>query len=218
MKERKIIYFSARVAVFGALAIILYMVPGLQFPIIPGLSFLKLHFDEVPVLIAGLMYGPLTGSAIVILKGLFKLIQDLGETGGIGVLADILYGLALVLPASIIYKKHRTFKGGVIAILIGGLSSLIVSGILGYYIIYPLYGFYFNNSVTSYSEAMQYLTDILFNKADNSIIYWYDFKIIYEFLLPFNLIKLSIIILISLICYKPLSILDKRLVKDKDIK
>lgn len=213
MKERKIIYFSARVAIFGALAIILYMVPGLQFPIIPGLSFLKLHFDEIPCLIAGLMYGPLTGSAIILLKGLFKLIQDLGETGGIGVLADILYGLALVLPSSLIYKKHRTFKGGIVAILVGGLSSLIVSSILGYYIIYPLYGYYFNNTVTSYNEAMQYLTDILFSKADNSIKNWYDFKIIYEFLLPFNLIKLAVVIGISLICYKPLSMLDKKITK-----
>lgn len=213
MKERKIIYFSARVAIFGALAIILYMVPGLQFPIIPGLSFLKLHFDEIPCLIAGLMYGPLTGSSIILLKGLFKLIQDLGETGGIGVLADILYGLVLVLPASFIYKKHRTFKGGIVAILIGGLSSLIVSSILGYYTIYPLYGYYFNNSATSYNEAMQYLTDILFSKADSSIKNWYDFKIIYEFLLPFNLIKLAVVIGISLVCYKPLSILDKKITK-----
>ena len=143
MKIKKSLLLIARVAIFGALAIILYMVPGLQFPIFPGLTFLKIHFDEIPVLFASLAYGPLTGSLIIFLKGIFKLIQDIGETGGIGVMADIIYGLAFILPAAFIYKYHKGFKMGLVAIFVGMLVNLIFSAFIGYYLIYPLYGFYF---------------------------------------------------------------------------
>ena len=53
--------FIARVAIFGAFASILYVVPifTINLPFIP--SFLSLHFDEIPCFIAGFAYGPLSG-------------------------------------------------------------------------------------------------------------------------------------------------------------
>lgn len=210
MGSRKILLLMARVAIFGGLAIILYMVPGLQFPIIPGLSFLKVHFDEIPCLIASLAYGPLTGTLLVIIKSVFKLIQDIGETGGIGVLADLIYGLALILPASLIYKKIHSYKGAAIGLTVGFATNLLFSSFLGYYIIYPLYGFYFNPGVGNYVAALQYITDIMFSPIDSSIIYWYDPKILYQFLLPFNLIKNLIIVGATILVYKPISFLIKK--------
>ena len=52
------IRFIVRTAIFGAIAAILYTVPFLAFniPLFP--SFLKFHFDEIPLLIAGFSYGP----------------------------------------------------------------------------------------------------------------------------------------------------------------
>lgn len=201
---RSIIRRITSVAIFGALSIILYMVPGLQFSIIPGLSFLKLHFDEIPCLIASLAYGPLTGTCLIIFKGAFKLIQDIGQTGGIGVLADIIYGLSLILPASLIYKYFKTFKGATIAILVGFIVNIIVSSFLGYYIIYPLYGFYLFEA-TSYKEALNSVYEAFFKSHDDSLSGPFDIKICYEFLLPFNLIKDAIIISVTFIVYKPLS-------------
>ncbi len=209
MKIKKSLFLIARVAVFGALAIILYMVPGLQFPIFPGLPFLKIHFDEIPVLFASLAYGPLTGTLIIFLKGLFKLIQDIGETGGIGVLADIIYGLAFILPASFIYKYHKNFKMGLVAIFSGMFVNLIFSSFIGYYLIYPLYGFYFNPSASSYNEAMNTVFT-LFKAANSSLTSWSDPKILFEFLLPFNLIKDSVIVVFTILVYKPLSLLIKK--------
>lgn len=207
MTTKKVLRLIARIAIFGALAIILYMVPGLQFPIIPGLSFLKVHFDEIPCLIASLAYGPLTGTLLVVIKGLFKLIQDVGETGGIGALADLIYGLALILPASFIYKTMHNFKGAIIGLSVGFIVNLLFSSFLGYYIIYPLYGFYFNPEVGGYVNALQYIVDHMFSPVDPSIKYRYDFKIQYQFLLPFNVIKNLIIVGATLLVYKPVSIL-----------
>ena len=209
MKIKKSLLLIAHVAIFGALAIILYMVPGLQFPIFPGLTFLKIHFDEIPVLFASLAYGPLTGSLIIFLKGIFKLIQDIGETGGIGVIADIIYGLAFILPAAFIYKYHKGFKMGLVAIFVGMLVNLIFSAFIGYYLIYPLYGFYFNPSASNYNEAMETVFT-LFKAADSSLTSWKDPKILFEFLLPFNLIKNAVIVVFTILVYKPLSLLVKK--------
>lgn len=210
MDSQKVIKLISRVSIFGALAIILYMVPGLQFSIFPGLSFLKIHFDEIPVLIASLSYGPFTGFLIIVLKSLFKLIQDIPTNGGIGVLADFLYGLALVIPAGLIFKKHRTFKGGLVAILVGLVSNLIVSSFIGYYIIYPLYGFYFNPSSASYSEALEFVFNAFFKPIDSTLKNQFDIMICVKYLLPFNLIKDAVVVGVSLLVYK---ILNKYLMK-----
>ncbi len=209
MNTRKTINFIARIAIFGSLAIILYMVPGLQFPIIPGLSFLQLHFDEIPCLFASFAFGPFTASFLIILKGLFKLIQDIGSTGGVGVLADIIYGLALVIPTGLLYKKYHTFNGTLLSLAAGILSSLIFSCFIGYYLIYPLYGVVLFGT-TNYYDSLNVLYLNLFKAADPSISGPFDLKILYEFLLPFNLIKLGIISVVTIVIYKPLAYLIKK--------
>jgi len=47
-----------RIAVFGAMSTILYVIPVFKFslPFFP--SFLEIHIDEIPAFIAGFAYGP----------------------------------------------------------------------------------------------------------------------------------------------------------------
>lgn len=201
--KRKVIYLISRIAIFGALSLILYMVPGLQFGVPFAPSFLKIHFDEIPILLAGFAYGTPTAIGILVLKSVFKLIQDIPETLGIGVLADFLYGCALIIPATFIYNRNRTFKGMLISILIGLLSNLVVSSLVGLYTIFPLYGLiYGNNTIVG-----------MFKVFDQSIIGLNDFKIAYEFLLPFNLLKDGIVIIVVFLIYKPMRIIIERIKK-----
>ncbi len=205
MKTKRFIDFISRVAIFGSLAVILYCIPYLQFALPFTPSFLKIHFDEIPILIAGYAYGPGVSFAIIILKGLIKLIQDIPETGGIGVLTDVLYSSAFILPAAFIYKKHRSLKGAIISFSVGALSQLIMSSVVGLYTIYPLYGFFFNPQAKTYDEAMV-TVGYLFSALDNRIETAKDHRIMYEFLLPFNLIKNGIVGLVTFLTYKPLEI------------
>lgn len=188
----------AVIAIFTAIAAILYCVPGFSFSIGFAPSFLKLHFDEIPVLIASFAYGPVVGTTILLLKCLIKLPMDMSNMG-IGVFADFLYGLFLILPASIIYKKNHTFKGAIIALLVGFFSNLVVSSVLGLYTIFPLYEIVYGDFVLNSFKA--------FDQSINSIL---DFKICYEFLLPFNAIRASVVVFVTLITYKPLKHLINR--------
>ena len=130
----------AAIGVFTAVAAILYCIPGLQFSIPLAPPFMKIHFDEIACLIAGLAYNPIVGVMVLLLKCLIKLPMDAANLW-IGVLADFIYGLALVLPASLIYYKWRTLKGAIVSIIVGFLVSVLVSSFLGLYIIFPIYGF-----------------------------------------------------------------------------
>lgn len=202
-RRRKILKLIARVSIFGSLSIILYMVPGLQFglPFTPG--FLKIHLDEIPVLLAGFAYGTPTAVALIVIKSIFKLITDIPETMGVGVLADFIYGCALCIPACLIYNHKRTFSGVIICISVGLASNLIFSCIVGLYTIYPLYAnIYGTQTIVN-----------MFKVFDNSINSITDFKIAYEFLLPFNFIKDAIVILVMLLIYKPMRIIIERVEK-----
>lgn len=194
----------SRIAIFGGLSIILYMVPGLQFSLPFAPAFLKIHLDEIPVLLAGFAYGTPTAFFLILIKCLFKLITDIPATAGVGVLADFIYGCAFIIPATLIYNKKRTFSGVIVAITIGVISNLIFSCIVGLYTIFPMYGYIYGESVIVG----------MFQVFDSSIKSITDFKIAYEFLLPFNFIKDAIVVFSTLIIYKPMRFLIEKVSKN----
>lgn len=209
MDRKKTIGIIVNGAIYGALVIILYCVPGLQFSLPFAPSFLKLHFEEIPIFIAGFASDPVVAIIIIVIKSLIKLITDIPETGGIGVLIDFVYSMAFVLPACYYYKYHKTIMGALVSLLIGMASNLVMSCVIGLYVFYPLYGFYFYGA-SSYSEAMINIGRI-FATIDPSIKSATDPKIIYEFLLPFNIIKDAIVVAAVFGLYKPLKKLLERI-------
>ena len=131
--------FIARTGLFAAMSIILYIVPGLTFgvPFFP--AFLEFHFDEVPALIAGFAYGPLSGFFVILVKTLVKL--PFTSTMGVGELADFIYSSAFIIPAAIIYKKHRSVKGALVALLIATLIQVLTSSLITSFLILDFYIF-----------------------------------------------------------------------------
>ncbi len=175
----KWVSFIARAAVFSAIATLFYIipVPPFNFPIFPGpFSFLKIHLDEVPVLIASFAYGPLMGIIVLVVKTLIKL--PLSNTALIGESGDLVLSLGFILPAAFIYKQNRTFKGAITALLIGCVTQIAVSTVYNFYVQYHLYNQLFGGSLPF--NLVEYMTIII----------------------PFNLIKNVIIILITLPIYK----------------
>ena len=129
--------FIARTGLFAAMSIILYLVPGLKFslPFFP--SFLEIHFDEVPALIAGFAYGPLSGFFVILVKTIVKL--PMTNTMMVGELADFIYSTAFIIPAAIIYKKNRSIKGALIGLLIATGIQIVVSSFVTSFLILDFY-------------------------------------------------------------------------------
>ena len=93
----------------------------LEFPILPGVPFLKYDPSAIIALIAGFAFGPATGVAVSIISYL----PHIATSSGIyGMIMAIIATLSLVLPASLIYKRNTTFKGALIGMCVGAVVCL----------------------------------------------------------------------------------------------
>lgn len=186
-RRKKTISFIARAAIFSAIATLFYIipVPPFNFPIFPGaFSFLKIHIDEVPILIATFAYGPVMGVIVLLVKTLIKL--PMSNTGFLGELGDVVYTLGFILPAAFVYKQNRKFSGAVLALIVGVISQVAASTIYNFYLQYDLYNNLFGG-------------ELPFTKDEFISIS-----------IPFNLIKDAIVIAITLPTYKSVhKLIDK---------
>ena len=185
--------FLARTAIFAAMSIILYVVPLFNFnlPIFP--SFLKIHLDEIPAMIAGFAYGPLSGLFIILIKTLAKL--PMTSTLCVGELIDFICSCAFVLPAAFFYKKHRTLKGAGLSILIGLVSQVIIACFVTTFAMLDFYIFVMNfpeGAILSMCQAV--------NPNVTDIKWSYFFMIA----LPFNALKDAMVAVATFVLYKHL--------------
>lgn len=121
-------------ALFGAVGFVLMM---LEFgiPIVP--SFIKFDFSELPALIAAFAYGPWHGVLVCFVKNVLHLFFT--NTAGVGELANFLMGVFLVVPAGLIYRRHKSRRTALLGSLIGSLAMGGACVAINYFITYPIY-------------------------------------------------------------------------------
>lgn len=185
------IRFMARVAIFGGMSAILYIVPIFQIPLPFFPSFLELHFDEIPAFIAGFAYGPWAAFAVIAIKTVFKL--PFTHSMLVGELTDLILSSIYVIPAVLIYKRIRNLKGVALAFLISTVLQIISSMLLNVYVMIPFYEY-----MMGFSES-----GLLF--VINKAIPWIDnvgWSYAFFAVLPFNLMKDAIVVVITFIIYR----------------
>ena len=111
-----------------------------DFPIIPAFPWLQIDLSEVPALMGGFAYGPITGGIIVILKVILRFLLKGTGTAFVGEIANIIVGLALVVPAAYIYHRNKSKKTAIIGMFSGAVVMQIAGILANIYILLPLYG------------------------------------------------------------------------------
>ena len=96
------VQYMTRIAILGALSAVLF---PLEIPIV---AFYKLDFSTLPALLGAFSMGPLPGLAILLIKDLSRLAYS--SSMYVGELADFIMSAAFILPASLIYRQHKTRK------------------------------------------------------------------------------------------------------------
>ena len=197
--------FIARTAVFAAISIILYTVPFLKFslPIFP--AFLEIHLDEIPAFMAGFAYGPISGFLVILVKTLVKL--PLTSTAGVGELADFIYSAAFVIPAAIIYKKHRTLKGALISLLVATVVQLLVASFGTTFIMLDMYSMLYHLPKEVILAMCQKINPAVSNLR---------FPFLFMVALPFNALKDAIVVVVTALLYKRLRLLFKKIEAQKN--
>ena len=187
---------------FGTLAGILYIfnfAMPFAFP-----TFLEFKFADIPVLIGSFTLGPVSGAIIVVVGILIKLVFKGTSTVFVGDLSDVLTSCAFAVVAGIIYSKKRTFKGALIAMAVGTVSEVTVAILINWLVLVPFYVKLFFKG--SWAPIIGMMTPLFPNCTRETFYNYY----LWLSVLPFNLLRCIVAILVTLPIYKRLSILINR--------
>lgn len=175
-------------AMFAALATVL-MFFEMPVPFMP--PFLKLDPSAVPILIGGFILGPVAGVVMVFIKAFVHLFSSM--TGGVGELADFIITSSFVATAAIVYRRHHTRKGAVLACIAGTAVLAAVGVLANKFLLLPFY-----------STVMPLESIFKACGAVNPLIKDTNTYLMYG-VLPFNLIKGIAVSLITFPVYKRMS-------------
>ena len=186
-KKTRYVVFTA---MFAAISSVL-MFFEFPLPFLP--PFLKLDLSDVPVLVGAFIFGPIPAVAITLIKDIIHL--SVTTTSGVGELADFLVTSTLALTAGLIYKAGKNTRMSVIGGVAGIILMTVMGAISNLYLILPFY-----------SKIMP--LDAIFKLCAqiNPIVTNMNTYIIYG-VVPFNLLKGSIITVITLLVYKRLTLI-----------
>ncbi len=155
--------------------------------------FLKLDISDLPSLIAAFAMGPMAGVITQFLKNILHLLVEGSSTGGVGEISNFFVGSILVYTAGYIYYKEKTFKRAILGLIVGVILMAICASVSNYFVIFPLYSkiLPLDQIIAMASKLNRYVVD-------------YKTLILYA-VVPFNLLKGTVVSVITLIIYKKVS-------------
>ena len=150
---------------------ILGALSAVLFPLeIPIVAFYKLDFSTLPALLGAFSMGPLE-------------------------LADFIMSAAFILPASLIYRKHKTRKTALVGMAVGTLCMIVVSVLVNWKMMIPFY-------MTAFHMDMEAIIGMAQKALPFVDTEW---KVLLYVTAPFNLLKGFVQSLLTFVLYKRLS-------------
>lgn len=111
------------VGLMTAIATVIYMVFP-EVPIVPGVDYMKVDFSDFPAILTGVIFGPVQGILVEVVKNLIHLTKT--TTVGIGEIMNVVIGSSMILSMSLTVKLFKKiFKSNKINLKIYFLSSAI---------------------------------------------------------------------------------------------
>lgn len=181
------------IAMLGAVSSVLMY---FEFPLpLIAPPFYEMDLSEVPVMIGAFALGPSAGALIELIKILVKLLIKGTNTAFVGDIANYIIGCAFVIPASLIYKRHKTKKTALIGMMFGTIFMTMIGCFINAYVLLPTYA-------TAFHMPMDAIIEM--GASVNANIHDI-FTFVLIAVAPFNLIKGLIISLLTLLLYKHVS-------------
>ncbi len=184
----------AAIAILSGLSVALYYFPKFNLPFLP--TFLEFHFSNVPILIGGFLFGPVSGSLIVVVRFLAKLPAT--STLGVGEIMDLIIGISTVLIAAIIYHHHKSKKNAIIGMAASAAVWTVVAVLINWLFIVAFYiELYFGGNTAAFVSILAMVPGV---SETNYMGPYLLFAVI-----PFNLILSTLVSIITFFLYKRIS-------------
>ena len=167
------------IAILGSISTVL-MQFNFPLPALPG--FLKIDFSEIPAVLAIMTMGPIAGISVELLKNVLHWFFSGSPTGvPVGEIANFTTGILFILPIYFIFNKFKSSKGLAAGLIAGTVAMAIGMSFLNYIVFLPMYTYFLNAPAVS-GDAL--------------------YTMIIAGILPFNIIKGVILMLITLLLFK----------------
>ena len=124
VKEK--ILTTRKIAVIGVFSAISTVLMLFEFPLPFAPSFYKLDFSELPALIGGFAFGPVTGVLIEFIKVLLHIVVKGTSTAFVGEYANFVVGVSFILTSTVVYDFITTRKGALVSCIAGTLMLTVV--------------------------------------------------------------------------------------------
>ena len=194
-KQVKFRLDARTMAQIGVLSGVAFLLMMFEFPLWFAPGFYQLDFSELPVLIGGFAMGPMAGVLIELIKVLLYILIHGSTTAGVGDLANFLIGSAMVVPAALIYQRHKSRRTALAGLAAGTAALVLAGSLMNAYVLLPVYA-------AAYHMPMTALIDM--GSAVNPAI-----KSLGTFVMlavaPFNLFKGVAVSCLTMLLYKRVS-------------
>lgn len=184
----------AMIGMFSAIAMILHV---LDFPIFFAPGFYKMDFSELPILVGSFAFGPVAGVMMEFVKILLKLCIKGTSTAFIGDLANFVVGCSLIIPASTVYSFKKTKKSAIIACIVGTLVMTVFGTAFNAVYLLPAFSKFYGMPLDAILAMGAEVNPLA---KEGSIV-----SFVVACVAPMNLIKGTLVSVVTLLIYKPLS-------------
>ena len=150
-------------------------------PLFTAFPFLKYDPKDAIIIIGGLLYGPMSAFVISLIVSLLEMVTVSG-THIIGCFMNIASSCAFACTVSVIYSRYRSIKGAGFGLALGTIGTTATMLILNYFLT-PIYTGMPREAVAG---------------------------LLIPAILPFNLIKCVLNSALTLIIYKPVTMILRR--------
>lgn len=160
--------FSIRqVVIMSLFAGISFLLMFVAFPILPFVSYMKVDFSDIPILLGMIMFGPVGGILIAAIKGLlYWLLTGVDIANFIGVAASFIASVSFLLPIYAVLKRmsnRRLVTRLVWSVVAGTISLTVVLALLNWLVLIPLYMTVLGMKITMPLSQMVLLGVVPFN-------------------------------------------------------
>ncbi len=167
----------AKMGMLAAISIVL--VYFVHFPIFPPVSFLEYDPADIAIFMGTFAFGPLAGFGLTVVAAVIQGLTVSAQSGVYGIIMHILATGSFVLVAGNIYKRGKSKKSAVIALLCGTLTMVAVM-FGANLVVTPLF---MGVSVDVVKSLMPFILGFNFIKAGvNSVVTFLLYKRISRFL------------------------------------
>lgn len=130
---------TLRLVTIPMLAAVAFILQFLEFPVPLMPSFLKLDFSTLPALIGGLMYGPVAGIIVEVLKNTIHMLFKNTDGLLIGELANVVAGSSFILAAVYMQRGNQGKKSFLTGLALGTLLMTVVMAVANAVFLLPAY-------------------------------------------------------------------------------